>query len=226
MPLSNWTVLSSGAPAIGIMTELTSPTPISPILNSGSLRIQQFSVSDAFVHLYNTTYAERGLLKGRLRGIFHPLVIAGATHYSAGFVFMQSQLNLTGGTGSAYFAHLTVDAASANATFIIRKFVGTGLRANLLATTTLYTGSSHGSIAAQNVCLEVEWDASDGLNCIITLWYALNTSDFSALVEETTVTDAAAPLVVSVAEGLGFTNGITSGATDWLVDRTRLMKLL
>ncbi len=227
MPLSNWTVYQTGTPAVGILTQISDPIAFTPTFGSGSLRVEQYGLGDGFVNMYNTTYPlELGLLKGRYRSILRPRAFTGSTHYSAGFVCMQSQTNLTGGVGSCYFAHLTVQATGASAQFVIRKFSTTGLQRNLLASTTLYTGLDLGSVLGQNICLEVEWDASGGVECILTLRQALNSADFDDLVEETTVTDSVSPLLVSTAEGIAFTNGTISGTTSWILDSTSLVKLL
>jgi hypothetical protein len=222
--LSDWTVHKTGSPAVGIMTAITHPTAISPIVNTGSLRVQQFSVSDTLVNLYNNTYTP-GKLKARMRSVIRPLSITGITNYSLGFVFMQSQTNLTLGTGSCYFAHLALEAGGTNLRFIIRKFVSTGLQTNLGASTTLYTGSSLGTILGQNTAVEVTWDASSLTSCDITIKYNLNSTSFTGMTTETLTTDSSSPLISSVMESIGVTNGTSSGATDYLIDSTTLVEL-
>lgn len=225
MALSNWTIFEVGFPSVGIMTSITSPSAITPITGTGSLRVQQFSVTESLINMYRSGYT-LGVLKGRFRSVFRPLAFAGITNYSAGFVFMQSQLNLTGGTGAAYFAHLTVQAGGTNAKFIIRKFLATGLQTNLTAPTTLYTGPSLGTILGQNTAFELEWDASSGTQCDITIRRNLNSTSFAGMTVETTLSDTTSPLIVTSGEGLAFTNGTSSGATDWLCDNTNLVSLL
>lgn len=227
MPLSNWSIFKNGNPAIGITTTVTTPTSLTPITGTGSLLIQHFSIADKYVNLYNTTSLEIGLIKGRIRSIFRPHSIngAGTQRYSAGFVFMQSQFNVSGGAGNCYFAHLAVRNNGTLAQFYIRKFVATGLQGGTLGTV-LYAGPTLGTILGQNICLEVEWNSESGTQCDITLRRALNTTNFASLVLETTMTDASSPFVTSVAEGIGTTNGSASGAMLWLCDTTNLKKLL
>lgn len=223
--LSDWTVYKTGNPGIGIVTALATPDSITPITGNGSLRVQQFTPTELNTHLYNTTYDELGILKGKIRSVFRPQTFSGIEHYSAGFVFMQSQLNVTA-AGNCYFAHLTVETGIGNLTVYIRKFIGTGLRGDLDGDTVLYTGSNYGDYLGENICFEVEWDSYDIDGTTITVRIALASSDFDDLVEETVIVDSSSPLVVSVAEGLAFTNGILSGSADWLVDSTNLKSLL
>ncbi len=225
MALSNWVVFETGFPTVGIMTAITDPVPLSPIIGTGSLRLTQYSVTEGLINLYNTGYSP-GFTKAKWRSVLRPVSMLGITNYSLGFVFMQSQLNLTGGTGSCYFAHLSVNANGTNARFIIRKFVGTGLQTNLGASTTLYTGSNLGTILGTNNAVEVEWDASSGTQVDITIRRTLNSTSFASLTLETSITDSSSPLITSVGEGIGCTNGSSSGATDWLLDSTTLVNLL
>ena len=226
MALSNWVIFETGAPAVGIVTAITHPAPITPILGTGSLRIQQFSVTESLINMYRTGYAP-SVIKGRFRSVIRCLGAAGITNYSLGFAIMQSQLNLTGGSGSCYFAHLTVQNGGTLAKFIIRKFSGVGLLTNLSASTTLYTGSSLGTVLGTNIAVQVEWDASTiPTQCDITIRYALGTTSFGSLTLETTVSDTTSPLLTSSGESIAVTNGTSSGATDFLVDSTNLVSLL
>ena len=225
--LSNWSIFKAGFPTVAITSTVTDPTLLTPIIGNGSLHVQQYDVTDTFVNLYNTTYpSELGLIKGRMRTIIHPIDIPGYYYYSAGFVFMQDQFDLTGGAGSGYYASLTIYYYGLYSYFVVRKFVSTGLQIDLGATSMLYLGPNLGNIMGQDTCFEVEWDAFSGTECTITLRRALNTTNFGLLVNETTVTDTISPLITSVAEGLAFTNGSIMGETSWLLDSTSLVKLL
>lgn len=228
MPLSNWTIYRSGNPAVGITTTVSTPVSLTPILGTGSLRVEGYVITDQFVNIYNTTAVEIGLKKGRFRSVLNPKGITGTgtEKYSFGCVFMQSQLNVSGGSGSCYFAHLSVRNGGTNAQFYIRKFVSTGLQGDTLATTTLYSGLNLGTILGQNTAVEVEWDADSGTHCDITIRRALNTMSFGSLILETTVTDSVSPLLTTVGEGIAMTNGLTSGTYTWLCDTTSLKKLL
>ena len=218
MAFSNWTFFGN-APTVVAYNDL-----IDPVAGNASLSVVFQSGTDLRSNGFENVYL-KGMVKGRIRTLVTPRSLSGAGSFQAGFVFMQSQTDVSNGAGSCYGVWYTADAGGINTRFTVRKYLS-GLVDNA-GGTVLYDGPFLGTVSEGNIsAIEVEWDGSSATAVDISVRRAINSTDFNSMVVETVVTDNTAPLISSVAEGVGFLNPSGAGPSEWSMDSTRITRLL
>ena len=190
-----------------------------PVVDTGSLNVFHPTGSDLYLSTYNTTYT-RGVIKGKIRTLIQPVDLTGPSTYSAGIYFMGSDDDVIN-TGDCYGAFYVADAGGSSTRFSIVKFTG-----GFSGAFNLYLGASVGLVAEGTItAMEVEWDASSGTEVDITLRRVIGSTDFGAMITETSLTDSSSPFVTSVSEGLT-THNDASSSVEWNFDNTTIFSIL
>lgn len=223
MAFTDW-VFNKSDTEILTFTEIFNPIiPTDSFGNGGSLRVDHFDGMGLFMNAYNNTYVG-GITKGRIRSIIQPDVLSGASTYIAGFTFMQSQLDITGGVGSFYGAFYAANNGGTTTRWTLRKY-SAGLESALGGTSIITTGSLGTFVPGTPSILEIEWDASSGTQVDFILRAATNDTDFDNLAVVSSVSDTVSPLVTSFGEGLATANDVSSDMS-WLFDNTSIFTQL
>ena len=223
MAFTDW-VFNKSNVEILTFTEIFNPViPTDSFGVGGSLRVDHFDSMGLFMNAYNNTYTG-GIIKGRIRSIIQPETLVGAGTYLAGFTFMQSQLDITGGAGSFYGAFYVANSGGTTTRWSLRKY-SVGLESALGGTSLITTGSLGTFAPGTPSILEIEWDASSGTQVDFILRAATNDTDFDNLAVVSTVSDTVSPLVTSFGEGLATANDVLSDMS-WLFDNTAIYTVL
>ena len=142
--LSAFTIYKANAGMLAVL-DITNP-----ILGSGSLKINRNGTTGRFVNMVRAT-APNSFTSGRARFLLDSTADSAAD--AIGFVFQQSQTDLTGGVGAAYGLYVQMtNSVTDTWTPLLYKFtagLGTG--------TTLATGTSYVAAPGTETAYEVEW---------------------------------------------------------------------
>lgn len=229
MAFSDWVQNQSANPVIALDTT-------SPIVGSGSLSITvPLSGARQCAHLYLDAPFSKGFLKGRIRTLLRwdtgGLLASGAQREGAGIVGVQSQLDVSGTTGSCYSCYLGKKDVAGSAFKIVLGKHTAGLSSTVGNTYLSDTSLGITPTAGDFWPFEFEWVVDipglGGVRLIGRLG-TKNSQDFGTLVDQFDLVDSSSPLSASVAEGVFAGKGNTAVTTndDWSFDQTTVFELV
>ena len=203
MSLSDWTIYKTNS-SMQVAVSATNP-----ILGDGSLRISRSGVgaSNLSAHLSLTT-KPHGFTRGRLRSAYRLDTHSGTVDHGMGLLFMQSQTDLTQGSGSAYalVLHTSTTAGNIDSLRLVRYDAGISA-----PTTNVLANVATGGIALGTVvCLEAEWALDTPVigQMTVTGRSSIGFQKFVGLVQQFSAVLTTSVLLTSVGEGpFVFMNG-------------------
>ena len=219
----DWTTYSSDAGLVSVIH-----TGSNKLYGSGSLECDYHSAL-AYLNMVRKN-SPKAFTSGRARFLWSR--VAGSSGDYFGLTFAQSQANLTGGSGTAYFCGYVFTGSSLQ--FRLRRH-----SAGLATATTLVSSAASGSkpLAPESQPVEIRWRLDEanlgGMQVTLTTgaiadYRGVTTLDWESLLttEQLNYLDNSGYLTSSVGEGVGYINASGVTTTLYYMDELEVVPLL